>query len=249
MGVASFELFGPSHLVALSCLVFWICLQLYVTQHLKSRELPVTRRALVSRILEASNLALVVVAILMQHCARWWSGHWDPRWDLPLQLCDWAFLSLALAFFTRHRFLYEVSYFWGLAGTLQGMLTPHLGRDFPSVEFLAFFLFHGGVIAAALFNAIAQEQYPRHGAFWKVALASQVYLGTALLANFLIKGANYGFLLEKPDASLMDYMGPWPWYILTLELAGLFSFWLYDLPWRWLRKQKGEPHSPEIPGA
>ncbi|MBE7437060.1 MAG: TIGR02206 family membrane protein [Spirochaetales bacterium] len=247
MAAASFELFGSSHLASLICLVFWICLQLYVAHLLKAREVPVSGRALTLRFLEASNLALVVVAILMQHSARWWAGHWDLRWDLPLQLCDWAFLSLALAFLTRHRFLYEISYFWGLAGTLQGMLTPHLGRDFPSIEFLAFFLFHGGVIAAALFNAIAQEQYPRGGAFWKVALASQVYLLTALLANFLIQGANYGFLMEKPDASLMDYMGPWPWYILSLELAGLFSFWLYDLPWRWFRNRNERRYSQESP--
>jgi hypothetical protein len=45
----------------------------------------------------------------------------------------------------------------------------------------------------------------------------------------------------------MDYLGRWPWYILSLELVALASFWPLDLPWRALRKgsqeRSGQIHS------
>ena len=40
--------------------------------------------------------------------------------------------------------------------------------------------------------------------------------------------------------SLLDFLGPWPWYLLSLELIALVSFFLLDLPWRlliWFRKK------------
>jgi uncharacterized membrane protein YwaF len=39
------------------------------------------------------------------------------------------------------------------------------------------------------------------------------------------------YVSRKPEfATAIDYMGPWPWYILGLELLGLLSFVLIYLP-------------------
>ena len=41
------------------------------------------------------------------------------------------------------------------------------------------------------------------------------------LAVVLI-GSNYLFIARKPDtASLIDVLGPWPWYILSIEVMGV----------------------------
>jgi hypothetical integral membrane protein (TIGR02206 family) len=47
----------------------------------------------------------------------------------------------------------------------------------------------------------------------------------------LISGANYGFLRAKPpQASLLDLLGPWPWYILALDALAVVLFTLLYLP-------------------
>jgi uncharacterized membrane protein YwaF len=39
------------------------------------------------------------------------------------------------------------------------------------------------------------------------------------------------FLNSKPDvSSIMDYLGPWPWYILSLEVVALAAFFILLLP-------------------
>ena len=41
------------------------------------------------------------------------------------------------------------------------------------------------------------------------------------------------FLAERPEtASLLDYMGSWPWYILGAALLALALFALLDIPFR-----------------
>jgi uncharacterized membrane protein YwaF len=46
------------------------------------------------------------------------------------------------------------------------------------------------------------------------------------------------FLRERPETpSLLDYMGPWPWYIPSAALLALSLFALLDLPFRSRRER------------
>ena len=46
-----------------------------------------------------------------------------------------------------------------------------------------------------------------------------------------LNGSNYFYIMKKPDtASILDYMGDWPWYIATGTVASLFIFYLLYLP-------------------
>jgi hypothetical integral membrane protein (TIGR02206 family) len=61
-----------------------------------------------------------------------------------------------------------------------------------------------------------------------------------------VLGSNYLFIAHKPDAqTLLDVLGPWPWYILSMEVIGLVVFVLLYLPF-WLRpsRQSGAASQP-----
>src|SRR5256886_11515051 len=81
----------------------------------------------------------VLAAVLVVDEVSWWVfllGGGQPgsqvALSLPLQLCDVAIFIAAAALWTRRQLVVEVTYFWGLAGEVQGVLVggppPHLSR-------------------------------------------------------------------------------------------------------------------------
>ena len=156
-----------------------------------------------------------------------------PRWQdmMPLHLCDLALFACAAACLTRHRFAYEIAYFWGLAGTLQGLITPDLDAGFPAAQFWFFFLGHGGIVGSVLFLTAGFGMRPR----WSSLVRAYV----TILAFAVVVGGfnaafdtNYAYLCAKPGVpSLLDWLGPWPWYIGSLALVALANFTLLYTPW------------------
>lgn len=182
----------------------------------------------------------LLALMIASYPLKLWSAkvaNW-PITPLPLHLCDCAAIIGAVALVTRHRLLVEITYFWGLAGTLQGLITPDLAYAFPHPRFVAFFCLHGGVVITAIFLTAGLRLYPRK---WSVLMAFgalQIYAVVAFVVN-RCTNCNYGFLLQKPDrGSLLDHLGPWPWYILSLELVALVFFGLLYLPFVWRKRQE-----------
>ena len=115
---------------------------------------------------------------------------------LPLNLCDWAMIALVIALLTRNQFAYELGYFWGLGGTLQGMITPDVAYDFPDPQFLFFFVEHGGIIAALLYLTLGTGLRPRPSSLPRVAVATLFYAAVAGAADWGL-GTNYGFQIGR----------------------------------------------------
>jgi hypothetical integral membrane protein (TIGR02206 family) len=161
--------------------------------------------------------------------------------SIPAHLCDIASILAGFALLTRRRLLCELTYFWGLAATIQGLLTPALELGFPSWPFITFFFQHFAVVAAALYLPLVDGWRPERP-WWRSPLRalgwSNVYLAFAMLMNWRL-GTNFGFAAHKPvNPSLLDYLGPWPWYLLGMEALALLFFGLLTLPF-FARKPAG----------
>ncbi len=88
-------------------------------------------------------------------------GTWSPKTSLPLALCDVGVLVAAAACWWRVTLLVELTYFWGLAGTLQAVITPDLNVGFPHLVFFQYLVGHVGIVAAALFLVVGMRIVPR----------------------------------------------------------------------------------------
>lgn len=150
--------------------------------------------------------------------------------NLPMHLCDWVMIFVLVTFITKSPYAYEVTYFWGLGGTLQALLTPDLTLDYPSWAFILFFINHSAIIISIVYFTFVFRLRPYPSSIKRVFIWAQVYFVCAFITN-LIFGTNYGFLMEKPgQGSLLDILGPWPFYLISLEIMALISFFIYYTP-------------------
>lgn len=79
----------------------------------------------------------------------------------------------------------------------------------------------------------------------KTILYMNTYMGAVGAINKLLR-SNYLFIAHKPEtASLIDILGPWPWYILVLEGIGLVLFTLLYVPFALsdFSRRRGAVHS------
>ena len=80
---------------------------------------------------------------------------------LPLQICDVNAVLCALMLVMRSYNLYQVAYFWAMAGSVSAMLTPDLQYNFPHPIFAYFFLGHALSVLGVLYATFVFGFQPR----------------------------------------------------------------------------------------
>ncbi|MBN1569099.1 MAG: TIGR02206 family membrane protein [Acidobacteria bacterium] len=222
---ASFLTFGTQHLVVLG-IIAAVCTLLLRT----AKDCDPVKRRWLGRILGMLLLGYVTCIYVQQGFARMLS--WE--YSLPLDLCNLVLAACIIALFRPSRFIYEIAYFWGLGGGLQALLTPDLARGFPSWDFVLFFWGHGATLLAIAFFISDPNFMPRKNNILRMMIALNVYAVVVGAIN-AIAGWNYGYLCRKPAMpSLLDFLGPWPLYLLSLEAVAFLTFLILDLVWRLL---------------
>ncbi len=176
-------------------------------------------------------LALVIaLEFVIEHIARQCLETYGPwRENLPLHFCSVMMLIAALALWQRPRWATAFVYFGVLAASIQALITPALVKGFPSVTFFFFFLSHGLLFVAALTIPIVQGWRARPFDIVRCVLLGDVYLLSIIPVNILLD-TNYGFTQHAPaEGSILDFLGPAPWYYLWLQVPALLLFSLMYL--------------------
>ena len=167
--------------------------------------------------------------------------------QLPLHLCSMGMLLTAFLLIRKNYGAFEVAYFWAMGGTLQAVITPNLRDAFPSFNFFSFFLGHGLVLVGVAYAIVIYGFRPTFRSVLKTIWITLPYMAFAGVLNVLLD-TNFLYLRHKPlQPTVIDLLGPWPWYIPSMIGLGVVICLLLYLPFRVLAKR--EHSTTESPGT
>jgi hypothetical integral membrane protein (TIGR02206 family) len=219
-----FSAYGPSHWGVIALFVAGAVALVWVG---RSQTDPRARR--LSRILGAVT-GIIYAAILVYMLT-------PPTIDsVPLQLTDLATVVAAYALWSHKQWAYALTYYWGLVLSTQALISPALqSPDFPHYQFLAFWAIHLLVVWAAIYLTWGLGMRPDWRSFRIAVAVTAVWAAVTFTFN-TFAGTDYGFLNRKPStASLLDVMGPWPWYVFVAATL-VIVVWIL-MTWPWVRRQ------------
>lgn len=220
-----FSLWGPAHLftiaIAILCTSALFIFRTSLVPYRKPIRLTAGWTLLVSR----ASLDIWYI----------YTGQWDMRFALPLELSSIATIMCGMMLLTKSKFLFELFYFIAIGASVQAIVTPYLMFGFPQFRYMQFFLVHILLIMAPL---IMISLYRFSVTFFSV-IKSFVALNIIAAIVFYLDvlfNANYMFLHYKPStASMLDVLGPYPYYLLSLEAVAFGMFIILYVPFA-LRK-------------
>ncbi|GGD66844.1 YwaF family protein [Paenibacillus nasutitermitis] len=217
-----FLAFSLSHLFALLVFVLSVIVLFLLRHWFQSG-----RRSRWGRYGLAALLILCEASLNIWYAAE---GVYRVKSTLPLELCSISLYLCILMLLTRSQRLFQIAYFTGIGGAIQALLTPVLYYGYPHFRFIEFFTAHIVIILSVLYMVWVEGFRPTMKSIAITMAFLNVLLVIVLLVNNLT-GGNYMFLTGKPEtASLLDFLGPYPWYLLSLEAAAVVMFLILYLP-------------------
>ena len=184
-------------------------------------------------------LLLIFITIsqeLIDDILRWNVGIWDVAEDLPLHMCGISFFTSTYALYSKNQTAFELSYFWGLAGAFQAIITPDPTRFVMDVSLFWNFLSHGLIILNVLWMIVINNMRCRVGSYLNAIIITNGILFIISIVNSIL-GGNYWFICEKPGGESPFIMGEWPLYIIGFQISGILLLGLFYIPMIILRKK------------
>jgi hypothetical integral membrane protein (TIGR02206 family) len=234
LAVGRFQVFGPQHLVILGIFALGCLAAVLLGWQLSPRVEATFRR---------TTAVVILVVCAPFEVADWLHALDDWGTSLPVQICDFAWLIAAVALLTGSARWSALLYYWGLTLSVQGVLTPDLDHLFPDPQFFGFWVRHLAPVWAAVYLVGA-----RAGPTWRsyrFVLSLTALWAAALMVLNAVVGSNYGYLNAKPVThSLLDILGPWPWYVLVEAVLVVVGWALITWPWKPTVGPERESRSP-----
>ncbi|MEI7025432.1 YwaF family protein [Paenibacillus sp. y28] len=230
LGSERFELFSLSHGLAMGFTIAGILLLFLFRDRLQEKRAAQLCRWFIAVVLVVTEVALQVWGTSTQ---EWNAAEW-----LPFQLCSLSLMLCVYMLLMKSRRVYEFVYFTGIGGAAMAILTPALSYPFPHFRFWHFFIAHAFIMFACFFATWVMKFRPTLRSVGTTILFLNGYLLFVFGVN-AVTGGNYMFVSQKPSqGGLMDALGDYPWYLLSLEGIAVVLFLLMYVPF-WIGAKSG----------
>tara|TARA_Y100000746_G_scaffold141468_1_gene121058 strand:+ start:544 stop:1260 length:717 start_codon:yes stop_codon:yes gene_type:complete len=220
----SFQTFSFEHnSYLLGLLLLWIIL-------------PLIGRKFLSKSQQRNAVFILIAVTLLQELLHYFFkinlNKFDLAQDLSLHMCGISVFISCYALYTKNQAAFELSFFWGLAGALQAILTPDPTRfHFGYISTFWSFLSHGIIIMNVFWLIFVDNMRCRKNSLLNTILVTNGAIFIIGIINRAIgNGANYWFICEKPSGDSPFLIGEWPYYLFTFQLAGILFMSLIYLP-------------------
>ena len=220
----SFQTFSFEHnSYLLGLLLMWIIL-------------PLIGKKFLSKDQQRNVVFFLIAVTLLQELLHYFFkinlNTFDIAQDLSLHMCGISVFISCYALYTKNQAAFELSFFWGLAGALQAILTPDPTRfHFGYISTFWSFLSHGIIIMNVFWLIFVDNMRCRKNSLLNTILVTNGAIFIIGIINSAIgNGANYWFICEKPSGDSPFLIGEWPYYLFTFQLAGILFMSLIYLP-------------------
>ncbi|WP_338754300.1 TIGR02206 family membrane protein [Bacillus sp. FJAT-52991] len=221
-----FQMFSASHIAILLILISSIVFMYVFKNYLKTLEL------------KYAEIGIALFLLTLEITYHVWmivTDSWNLSHSLPLELCSISLFLTVILLISQKRIAYEILLFTGLLGASQALLTPFLTFDFPHFRFFHFFITHMIIFCTPLYFTWIKGYRPTIYSVFKMIIFLNVLMPFIMIINRIVDG-NYLYLHHKPKGtSLLDLLGPYPWYIVSLEFL---TFGLSLIIWLMFREKE-----------
>lgn len=149
---------------------------------------------------------------------------------LPFNMCNYTLILAAIMMIFRSNKIFNLVYFWSI-GAILAIMTPDIRIAFPNYSNISFFMTHYYIYFAVFYGL----KYFRFTITFNALKKAYIYINGIMLVLFPLNflwNTNYMYLKGKPISSPIDFLGPWPYYIISLEVVMIILFTLMYLPFR-----------------
>lgn len=167
------------------------------------------------------KLFLIVNLTVMDLGYRLWSGLYQTNDMVGMFSIHVSSVSVVLSIVVLIKYnqkIFDVLFYWALILVPQAIITPGIYRfGFPHLRFFHIFWIHFLVIYTVLFLLVVEKKRLSRYHLKRALIVSHLY-GLFVFAVNMTLDTNYMFIGKKSSLpSLIQYLGPWPYYIFVLD--------------------------------
>jgi hypothetical integral membrane protein (TIGR02206 family) len=154
---------------------------------------------------------------------------------IPLHLCYFLNFALPYIFWKNRIDLLDWLYPIIMAGCTQALFTPDLDERFPHYYNVRYWLVHVGLIQYVFYGIFVFGFRPTAKGILKCVAFINLYAICLIPINWLLD-TNFLYLRKPAGGSLMEKLGPWPQYLLGIEVLMFVLFAVVYLPFLFVKK-------------